>query len=127
MFSSVGGSGFTSFFPRTVIFCFTCFATARSKALGGLTLQPMTESAKQSETSFKYPVMCFSWLFVPTRPQWSFHVAVPGATEVVANGCERAGGLRGDRYFLCFPRDQVGVKLQGLGKEPMLHVLRGQP
>src|SRR5450755_3776459 len=40
------------------------------------------------------------------------HVAVSRAAEMVTDGGERAGRLRGDRYLLRLSRGEVGVDLQ---------------
>src|SRR5713226_1045486 len=115
MFSPVAGTGFASFFPPTVIRCFTAFATRRSTLPGWRAPQPTSRTAATSVSDQKLRIQAPRIGLLDHDRH--LHVAVTRTAEVVADRGINHGSLSSEPHFSGFPRLDHRVNLQRLLKE----------
>src|SRR5437016_8826948 len=119
MLGALGENGLPSFFPPTVIRCFTCVATYVSNFPGGDALQLASAARNKAEIATRAPqyppaaLLRSPALMVLLHDVDSHvHGAMIDAAEVIANGDKFAGGLRHHPNLCGLARLNVGVDFQ---------------
>src|SRR5438552_4907229 len=134
MLGPLGENGLPSFFPPTVILCFTCVATYVSNFPGGDALQLASAARSRAENATRAPQCPPATLLASPSPivllhdiDSHVHGAMIDAAEVIANGHKFPGGLRRHPNLCGLARLNVGVDFQRADEEAMGYVLAGEP